>query len=220
REDARETERDEEPADRLHVGTRAHEADRDGLRREPHLAAYRCEEEPRNLARLHLRKPERTDRRPEPERGCNSELRRAVPRREDRDARGKCCDRKRADDGGDDRPALMRRRGSRRRDHAALVGPRRCERPWVEHSAAEYFFGREAVGLGVVQIGLEVGRHLVRDLVRDPQAAPLAPALLDELRHAATSVAVTPRTASTASRADCHSATPAASARRPASDAR
>ena len=128
--------------------------------------------------------------------------------------------RERTDHRGDERPACAPRRRSGRRDDAAFRGPRDGERPRVEDAVAEHFFGREPVGLSVAQIRVELRRHLVRDGIGHTQPPPLAAALLDERVHAATSVAVSPSTASTASRAVCHSAIPAASAMRPASDAR
>ena len=113
--------------------------------------------------------------------------------------------------------ASARRR--RRRDHAPLGGPGRGERRRVEGAGAEHLLRRGPVRLRLREVDLEVGRHLVGDRIGNAETLPLAAALLDERVHAATSASTGPSTASSASRAARHSATPAASARRPSGKA-
>ena len=90
----------------------------------------------------------------------------------------------------------------------------------VEDLDADDVLRRGAFRLRLGEVDLEVGRHLVRHRIRNAETLPLAAALLDERVHAATSASTGPSTASSASRAARHSATPVASARRPSGEGR
>ena len=85
-------------------------------------------------------------------------------------------------------------------------GGRECAR--VGCAVTEHFFRRDSVRLGLLEIGLELGRHLVCDRIRDAESFPFTAALVDELGHVAASAWTRPSTASTASRVARHSETP------------
>ena len=113
------------------------------------------------------------------------------------------------------RPVLLRPRLG---DEPALARPRRGEAAWI--ALAEHLGGRDAVGLRLGEVGLELRRHLLGEDVRHAEPPPLPPALLDVRSHHATSASIVASTESTSPRTSRHARTPSASARRPLGEAR
>ena len=102
--------------------------------------------------------------------------------------------------------------------HTSSGGPRRRESPRVECAVPEQVFRLTSLGLSLFEVGRQVCGHLVGDGIRDSEPPPLPAALIDELTHGITSALTTPSAPSTASRAACHSLTPASSARSPSGE--